>query len=560
MRHLLLAPIAALALMTTVAWGVDIETEAPVTAATLYPQGASVERRAPFEAEEGRHTVLIIGMPARYRSESLRVTGEGAFRILSIDERRAATRALEAQRRSPSRDLQDAIQKLRERKAFANNAVQAAQRQLAFIDAMTKAQAAASTGEDALALVNAEQWTGMWASVGEGVRDALDTVNQAQVEAREIDKQIAELNAQLRDVGVERRFGPILAVEIETDAALSGNLTVKYQMDNASWAPVYDARLTLDDESEMTLVRRARVAQSTGEDWEGIALTLSTARPSGRAGAPDPKLLFARIQDEQEDLRKQLRSRGFAADSVQMEVPIPTYVPAPAPAPVVMAPGPERAVSVAAIAQLSGETVEYAIPGTVDVNGSGEGKQVLIDEKDGAAMLEVRATPSMDKTAYLYAEFENADEAPILPGRVSLYRDDVFVGTTALQRIAGGETSFIPFGSYDDIKVTHRELERIEGEAGLIRARQTERRRYAMTVEHFGDKAMPVVIRDSMPYAENEDVEISLRADPKPDERDVEGRKGALEWRFTLEPGAEQTIAHGYDVTYPTGVTLFLPR
>ena len=229
MRHLLLAPIAALALVTT-AWGAEIETEAPVTAATLYPQGASVERRASFDAEAGRHTVLIVGMPARYRSESLRVTGEGAFRILSIDERRAASRALDARRRSPSQDIRDAIQTLRERKAFANNAVQAAQRQLNFIDAMTKAQATASAAEETPALVDAEQWTGMWTSVGEGVRDALDTINRAQVEAREIDKQIAELNAQLRDVGVERQFGPILAVEIETDAALSGNLTVKYQM------------------------------------------------------------------------------------------------------------------------------------------------------------------------------------------------------------------------------------------------------------------------------------------------------------------------------------------
>ena len=558
MRHLLLAPALAFGL-TTGAWGAEIESEASVTAATLYPQGASVERHAPFEAEAGRHTVLLVGMPARYRTESLRVTGEGAFRILSIDERRAAVRALEAQRRNPSRDIRDAIRKLRERKAFANNAVQAAQRQLAFIDAMTKAQASASAGEDAPALVNAEQWTGMWSSVGEGVRESLDTVNRAQIEAREIDEQIADLNAQLRDVGVERQFGPILAIEIETDTAVSGNLTVTYQMDNASWQPVYDARLTLGDEPKLTLVRRARVQQGTGENWRGIDLTLSTARPSGQAGAPDPRLLFARIQAEQEQLRKQ-RSRGFAADSMaEIEAaPSAAYAPVPPP-PVFAAPAPQ-AMTVQAVAQLSGETVEYVIPGMVDVSGSGEGKQVLIDEKDGAATLEVRATPSLDQTAYLYAEFENAGEAPVLPGRVSLYRDDVFVGIAALDRVAGGETSFIPFGSYDDIKVTHLELERIEGEAGLIRARQTERRRYTMTVENFGDKAIPIVIRDSMPYAEDEDVEIALRADPKPDERNVDGRKGALAWRLALQPGGEQTLAHGYDVTYPTGVTLFLPR
>jgi len=551
MRALLLATVVALAGGT--AWAAEIETEAPVVAATLYPQGASVERGAAFEAEAGRHSVLIIGMPADYNRESLRIEGEGAFRILSIEERRAATRALEAQRRSPARDIRDAIQTLADRRTFAANAMEAAQKQIAYIDAMTAAQAraSASNGENDPALVDAAQWTAMWASVGEGAREALDTRNRAQIEMRDIDEQIADLRAQLQDVGAERRLGPVLSVEIEADAPVSGTLTARYQMENANWAPVYDARLTLGDAPEMTLVRRARVRQGTGEDWTGIDLTLSTARPGGRASAPDPRLLFARIEAEREELAYGKHGRGIAVESM-MEMDM-------APPPVAMA-APAPAQQVMAVAQLEGETVQYAIPGAVDIGGSGEAKQVLIDERGGAVTLEVRATPSLDETAYLYAEFENADEAPVLPGTASLYRDGVFVGTAPLSRIAGGETTHLPFGSYDRIKVTHTERERMEGEAGLIRARQTERRRYAMTAENLGDRTMTVAIRDSMPYAEDEDVEITLRAAPMPDERDADGRKGALVWRFDLEPGATREIEHGYDVTYPTGVTLYLPR
>jgi len=239
---------------------------------------------------------------------------------------------------------------------------------------------------------------------------------------------------------------------------------------------------------------------------------------------------------------------------VQMEraTPMP---PPPAP---MAAPAPAQQVM--AVAQLQGETVEYAISGAVDIGGSGSVKQVLIDEVSGDVTLEVRATPSLDQTAYLYAEFENEGEAPVLPGTASLYRDGVFVGTAPLARIAGGETAHLPFGSHDRIKVTHAERERMEGEKGIIRSRQTERRRYVMTVENLGDKAMPVAIRDSMPYAEDEDVEITLRADPDPDERDVDDRKGALLWRFDLKPGGKREIGHGYDVTYPDDVRLFLPR
>ena len=546
------ALLAAVSLLAGPAWSAEIEADAPVVAATLYPQGAGVARGASFEAEAGRHSILLMGMPADYRRESLRIEGAGAFRILSIEERRAVARALEAQQDSPSREIRDAVQALQDRRLSAANAIEAAQKQIAYIDAMTAAQARASATTTALELIDAEQWTGMWASVGEGIKDALDTRIRAQIELREIDKQIAALQAQLRDVGAERRLGPVLAVEIEADAAVTGALTVRYQMNNAGWAPVYDARLAMGDAPSMTLTRRAQVRQGTGEDWTGIALTLSTARPSGRTGAPDPRLLFARIEEDRQELAYAKRSRGVDADSMNM-VAEAEVMPVPMP----MAPPAQQ---VMAVAQFQGETVEYVIPGAVDIGGSGEAKQVLIDEREGAVTLEARATPILDETAYLYAGFENEGAAPVLPGNASLYRDGVFVGTTVLARIAGGETTHLPFGSYDRIRITHAERERMEGESGLIRSRQTEQRRYVMTAENLGDKAIPVAIRDSMPYAENEDVEITLRADPEPDARDADDRKGALLWQFTLDPGEAREIEHGYDVTYPTGVTLYLPR
>ncbi len=543
--------LLAMVLFCGPAWGAEIESAAPVVAATLYPQGASVERMAVFDAEAGRHSILLTGMPAQYRRESLRIEGEGAFRLLSIEERRSSLRAMQAQQGSAARALQNRIQELRDRRSLIANASEAAQNQLTYIEAMIAAQARAAAAGDPPALIDAGQWRAMWSSVGEGTKDALDAKSRAQADLRAIDEQIAEIEAELRDRGAEMALGPVLAVEIEADAAVSGTLTVRYQMDNANWAPVYDARLSLDgDAPMMALVRRARVRQGTGEDWTGIDLVLSTARPSGRTGAPDPRLLFARIEEMRET---RAFSKGVAADSM-----VQRAMPAPPPIAEAMMAAP--APQVMAVAQLQGETVTYAIPGAVTISGSGEAKQVLIDERDGAVTLEVRATPSLDETAYLYAEFKNASEAPILPGTASLTRDGVFVGTTVLARIAGGETAHLPFGRYDRIKVSHAERERMEGEAGIIRSRQTEQRRYAMTVENLGDKALQVAIRDSMPYAEDEDVEITLRADPRPSERDVDDRKGALLWRFTLKPGAQREIAHGYDVSYPADVTLFLPR
>lgn len=544
-----IAVLAVALLLPLPVWAAEIDVEGAVVAATLYPEGASIERLASFDAEAGRHSILIAGMPNSFDRNSLRIEGEGAFRILSIEERSASVQALEIQRQSARHAIEMEIQDLQDKRAFEANKIEAANKRLTFIDAMTSAQAAAKPND--AASLDPAQWPAMWDHIEQGAKAAFDTRNRARIEMRAIDDALQVLRAELDDTGPGRRLGPLLAVQIEADAAVSGALTLRYQMNDANWAPVYDARLSMEEAPSVTLVRRAQVRQGTGEDWTGIALTLSTARPGGRADAPDPRVLFARIEEDRPEIamsRKVMRAPEMMADSMVMAPPPPAMVAA------------APAMQVMAVAQFDGETVEYAIPGPVDIRGSGRIKQVLIDEQTDAVTLEARATPSLDETAYLYAAFENQGDGPILPGTASLYRDSVFVGTIQLARVAGGDEIDIAFGRYDSIKVTHIERGRMEGEAGLIRSRQTETRRYAMTVANLGTRSMPVSIRDSMPYAEDEDVEITLRASPMPDERDVEGRKGALAWRFTLDPGQRRDIAHGYDISYPMEQNLYLPR
>ncbi|NJL43260.1 MAG: DUF4139 domain-containing protein [Pseudanabaena sp. SU_2_4] len=57
-------------------------------------------------------------------------------------------------------------------------------------------------------------------------------------------------------------------------------LEVTYVVNNANWTPLYDVRVSQNKESSsVTLDYLAEVQQNTGEDWAGIKLTLSTAKP-----------------------------------------------------------------------------------------------------------------------------------------------------------------------------------------------------------------------------------------------------------------------------------------
>src|SRR5262249_53344931 len=74
-------------------------------------------------------------------------------------------------------------------------------------------------------------------------------------------------------------------------------LRVTYNVRNARWAPLYDARLDTgarDHKPQLELVRRAEITQSTGEDWSNVSLGVSTVRVSRGGRAPELNSLVIR--------------------------------------------------------------------------------------------------------------------------------------------------------------------------------------------------------------------------------------------------------------------------
>ncbi len=87
-----------------------------------------------------------------------------------------------------------------------------------------------------------------------------------------------------------------VTVSVESAGAGDFELEVIYTVYGAQWEPLYDARVQLlvpDSpdgllEGKLQLSYLAKITQNTGEDWNDVALTLSTAQPN--LGTLPPKL------------------------------------------------------------------------------------------------------------------------------------------------------------------------------------------------------------------------------------------------------------------------------
>ena len=548
------ALIVAALLSSVPAWAAEIETKASVFAATVFPDGATVTPKASFSAPEGRHTLVLTGVPVGFDTNSLRASGEGdaSFSIVSVEQRAADPVALQALYRSEAKKIETAIERLQDQKVQAENQIAAADRQLAFIDATIEA-AQVSGGKEGAA-PTAQDWVTLWTQSNASSAQALGIKQRARVQIRELDRQIEQLYARSPDA--QPRTIPIsIAVEIEAAAAVKGEVEVKHFTRAASWGPVYDARLDTEA-GQVTLVRRAAIQQRTQEPWEDVALTLSTARPTGGTAAPLPRRRIAQLVPERPlqpqpsfgQLLDSLSESRAEAESAVRAAPVPTVQVAPAPVPV-------AAQVVNAAIRTQGEALAYDIPSKADIPGSGVVRQVLVGEEKFDGTVELRATPSQDKTAYLYATFENG-EGLILPGEVSLTRDGLYIGKGRLPLTAAGEEGAVPFGALETLKIAYRVVEQ-KSEDSFAAAEETERRRYVFSAENLSETARKVVLYDSLPVSNSDQVEVKLVGDA-PSNEDVDDVTGRVSWDLTIAPGAKEEIEFGYDVNYPIGRDLRL--
>jgi uncharacterized protein (TIGR02231 family) len=177
-------------------------------------------------------------------------------------------------------------------------------------------------------------------------------------------------------------------------------------------------------------------------------------------------------------------------------------------------------------------------------------------------MLAVRSVPALDDTAYLEASFKQTDEAPLLPGRVALYRDGIYVGRSRMELTPKDETVRLGFGADEKVKVARTTLRRNEGTAGLITSSKTEEREFKITVRNGHDFPIRVHVEDRLPVSENEEIKVEmLPSTTPPTVRDLRDRRGVLEWSYEAAPGAVREIMLGWRLRWPKDKSIvFSPR
>jgi uncharacterized protein (TIGR02231 family) len=520
------------ALSAVQARAADLDAASTVDAVTVYPDGASVTRVITLDLPAGDTTLVAKDFPLTLDPSSLRVEGEAGatLTIGAIDARppRAA---------SPVNlsDLDKRIEKLKDERADLAGAIAAAAARRKFAERFAEASPA-GIGDKGEARPIAE-WRTAFAAVSEEVATADAAIREAERKQRDIDREIARLES-------DRAIKPPSKLEVRIDLAATTAtrtaLRVTYAVRNARWVPLYDARLDTgakDRKPALELVRRAEITQTTGEDWSNVALGVSTVRTARGGSAPDLNSLIVQYPQPP---RTQLGAAFYER-------------PRSAPALMESESFAKRADEQEASVEVGGFQTTFRIPGRVSVGASEGAKSLRISTATIAPDLVLRSAPVLDPAAFLEASFKQSEDAPLLPGRVAIYRDGMFVGRGKMAAASKDETVRLGFGADDKVKIERSVIKRNEGSAGLIvTTSKTDERSFKTVVRNGHDFPIRIAIEDQLPVSENEDIQVEmLPSTTLPTATNVRDRRGVLEWAFEAKPGEVKDIAFAWRVRWP---------
>ncbi|NLE45624.1 MAG: mucoidy inhibitor MuiA family protein [Chloroflexi bacterium] len=516
---------------------------------TVFPDRAQVTRRGTVSLGSGHHRLEVTDLPSSIDVDSVRVAAEGTARalLIGLDVRREHYVDTPADR---VRELEREIEGLEREQEGADHRIATLEEERTAVGSLGR-----HTEVYARGLAYGRSTADAQMHLFDLLRERLDAINTTVVELaaarRSRERKIDKLRRELQELqgagGRERRT---VIIECEVQAAGDLVLELSYVIRGAGWQPLYDFRLNeANGAPELVIMYHAAVCQRTGEDWEGVALTLSTARPALAQAVPElaPWIVGPAVpmpSSEPVLVRASARSAMDDGDAVLSVAPF-EGVPA--------VPAVEEARTLTAQVADSGSAVSYIIPGEVSVAADGAQHRVTVAKFALAPRLDYVAAPKRVGAVFRWARVPNDSPYTLLPGPAAVFVGTEYLGKSAVDLTPPQGEIDLVLGSDDRFEIK-REMVRREIDKRLIGDRRRQRQGYAITVENHLSVVSTLILRDQIPLSGHEEVKVRLEmSQPEPSSATETGQ---LEWILQLQPGQRQVVRFDFAVECPREMVL----
>jgi hypothetical protein len=578
-------------LMALSAWAGAPEPEGKgitgrVSAVTLYRGQALVTRVVPVEGGAGPVELVVGNLPEQIVPDSLFAEGTAGLAVRAV---RMRTRSVGEEPREEVRKIDQEIELIQDKIAQNKRVQQVTTQRGAYLDKLETFVAPTATAEMTKGVLNVATLKDLSLFSFEQRQTAAQELLKLETEAREMAKQLSVAQRRRGELtsGATRTVREAL-VFLDRAGVEKGEVKLSYLVKQAGWAPAYNFRAAKDGK-EIAIEYNALIQQMSGEDWTGVALTLSTASPALTARAPGLapfRVALGKgartydVADLTVDI-KNFRGRQQAAISnfnyvrsvtADNEPEIGNVHEWDLNAAVNDFQRLELTATGEALRVLRAEpaaetpSVSHLLPNPVSLTSRSDQQMLRIEEMKLPSTFYHVATPILASYVYREAELSQTGAEALLGGPVTVYLDGRFVGHAALPTIARGQSFVMGFGTDPQLRARRELVDKTEAVQGGNRELAFK---YRLVIENYKDTPVKVRLLDRIPVSEREgDVRVTLGEMKDKLSEDkvylrIERPKGILRWEIDV-PGKAfgdqaRLLEYGYKMEFDRNLGIATP-
>ncbi len=538
----------ALVLLLLALTAVDAAAEvvpSRIREATVYTDRARVVREATVDVRTGLNTIRLQTTAFRVDPDSLtaKVFGEGElfgvqYKQVPVEESPIETiKALE----QTLRELRRGLQGVADRKT-------AVEKQRSFLDSFIDFSKVQVPQEIQTRLPDAAALETTLSFLQRGFEQSGGRLQEleAEIEARqrEIDRVEKELAALRAGEGNTLKVVEIL---FQSRRAQQIRVEAEYQVAEAAWHPIYKAAVP-ESADTVALTMFADIRQKSGEDWENVNLSVSTAPPLTGGRLPDlaPWIVdLPRPAAPRAPEAEALRTMAVAKKADRMEDADQMLGAAPAP-------------YAQAEARRSLLAVQYALAQPVTVASRDQETVVPVFTRSLTGDFRHLTVPKLDASAYFVCRSQA--DAELLAGPLQIHFAGQYLGKSRLEQMRAGSAFYLNLGVDRGVLVRREKIadNRRETFFGRIERDTVVREiAYRIVLENTTRRNVTVDVLDHVPVSRTDRIRIAdLKCTPEPAVRDDQGREGVMRWQRQLSAGGKEEIEVSFTLSHPEDVDL----
>ncbi len=520
-----------------------------IESVVLYQGRAAITRVATTTLTAGLWKLRFEDLPASIQPETLEAKS-GSGRILSVDFSERATPEAAS---TPDAAVLDAeIRKINQEIATTTDTLTGAQSELKVVESVGVRAATDATKDGGTTKLDLASLDGQLAWMATQRTRIGGLLRVATERAEMLRKDL--VSAQNRRNALGGRAKTTQSAEVLLAMTTEGEIPVRlsYLVTDARWEPVYSIRAS-PDRNAVGIEFDALVIQKSGEDWKGVRLSLSTARPSRAASPPSvtPWVVDVRAPYVQVSESAALYSTVASASPVAEIAPSTMEIKDASAGFLAKRKSAAEKLSEDAVVGGSGPSVTYTIALPFDAPSDDQvRRRARIASFDAPTKFVFQTQPIASEGVFLRGTLSNASPFQLLPGRASVFVGADYVGATPFVGAAPKQEFAVFFGADPAVTARRELIKKEDRQSGLFGGGLDTVSDYRVTISNGTGRSIDMELFDRRPISRSDKIEVNLSASNLLLSRDVDYiatqfPQGILRWDLSIPAtpsGSEGTV------------------